>query len=61
MKKYSPSSEINEFSEFSRAGVELFAKVMARATSSGPWDKLSAFSHLSTPVDLQLAGPFEVA
>lgn len=60
MKKYQPSAQVNETSETSWAGVKLFAAVMKHASdlsSTAVWD---AFSNLSAPVDIQVAGPYQV-
>ncbi|MFF3872196.1 ABC transporter substrate-binding protein [Streptomyces sp. NPDC001978] len=60
MKKYSPSSQINDTSETTYAAVQLLAQVMAKSTSFTAADVLKAFTSLSTPVDTGLTGPFSV-
>jgi branched-chain amino acid transport system substrate-binding protein len=60
MDAYQPSAERTEQALNGWAGVQLFAKVMGSASSFNASDVLAAFSGLSTPVDLGLAGPFRV-
>jgi ABC-type branched-subunit amino acid transport system substrate-binding protein len=60
MKKYQPGAQVNETSETSWAGVKLFAAVMKHASdlsSTATWD---AFSNLSAPAHILVAGPYQV-
>lgn len=60
MKKYQPGAQVNETSETSWAGVKLFAAVMKHASdlsSTATWD---AFSNLTVPVQIMVAGPYRV-
>jgi branched-chain amino acid transport system substrate-binding protein len=60
MKKYQPSAEITETAETSWASVMLFADVakgLPTVDSATVW---SAFSNLSKPVNVGIAGPYQV-
>jgi len=61
MKKYAPSDDTNETAMTAWTAVQLFAGVAK--TISGGIDSasmLAAMNNLSTPIDLQTAGPYEV-
>jgi ABC-type branched-subunit amino acid transport system substrate-binding protein len=61
MKKYAPSDDTNETAMTAWTAVQLFAGV-ARTISGGidSASMLAAMNNLSTPIDLQTAGPYEV-
>jgi hypothetical protein len=61
MKKYAPSDDTNETAMTAWTAVQLFAGVAK--TISGGIDSasvLAAMNNLSTPIDLQTAGPYQV-
>jgi branched-chain amino acid transport system substrate-binding protein len=60
MKKYQPQAVLDEESETTYAATKLFATVMAQSTSFTASDVISAFKSLSSPVNIGLAGPFQV-
>lgn len=61
MKKYAPSDDTNETAMTAWTAVQLFADVAKKI--SGGIDSasvLAAMNNLSTPIDLQTAGPYQV-
>jgi ABC-type branched-subunit amino acid transport system substrate-binding protein len=60
MKKYEPSSVIDESTEFSWASVMLFAKVAATAASTDAPGILAAMNALSTPINIGVTAPYSV-
>jgi len=61
MKKYEPSAEINETAETAWASAMLFADVAKGLPSVDNATVWSAFSNLSKPVNVGIAGPYQVA
>jgi ABC-type branched-subunit amino acid transport system substrate-binding protein len=60
MKKYQPRATLDEESENSWAAVQLYAKVMAKATDFSSSHVLSLMQNLSTPINVGVAGPYLV-
>jgi ABC-type branched-subunit amino acid transport system substrate-binding protein len=60
MKKYQPQATLDEESENSWAAVQLYAKVMAKATDFSSSHVLSLMQNLSTPINVGVAGPYLV-
>jgi ABC-type branched-subunit amino acid transport system substrate-binding protein len=60
MKKYQPGAQVNETSETSWAGVKLFAAVMKHASDLSSTATWGAFSNLSAPARILVAGPYQV-
>jgi branched-chain amino acid transport system substrate-binding protein len=60
MKKYAPNDEVNETSEDTYAAFQLFAKVAASAAGTTSADILTAMQNISSPIDVGLAGPYQV-
>jgi branched-chain amino acid transport system substrate-binding protein len=61
MKKYQPSSVIDESTLFAWGSAQLFAKVAGAAKADDASSVLAAFTGLSTPVDIGIAAPYSVA
>jgi ABC-type branched-subunit amino acid transport system substrate-binding protein len=61
MKKYAGSDEVNETAMTAWTATQLFAKVAATVTGDiNSKSVLAAMNGLSTPIDLQTAGPYKV-
>jgi branched-chain amino acid transport system substrate-binding protein len=61
MKKYAPKSDTNETAMTAWTATQLFAKVAATITGDiNAKSVLDAMNNLSSPIDLQTAGPYQV-
>ena len=61
MKKYQPSAVLDERTETGWAAMMLFDKVAASLSSFTPATVMQAMKSVSTPIDLQIIGPWKSA
>ena len=61
MKRYQPSATLDERTETGWAAMMLFSKVTASLTSFTPATVMRAMKSVTTPIDLQIIGPWESA
>ena len=61
MKKYQPSAVLDERTETGWAAMMLFEKVAASLSSFTPATVMQAMKTVSTPIDLQIIGPWKSA